>query len=221
MAGTTGQLNQTADFKLPNVSSCHHPPDGSRKCLHQTCCQNSSDTFQRTLADSSKTTKSFTKSKDRRSRLFTMDNNEAPREVNTKETPVLRVGDKALYRAPAMEEMHEVEIVSVDHTLQPPSYVIRLDAREQECESGRLTLISEARANSRSVCCSSNNQIPHTKRARSWNLPGPFELFKHLLLADYQKGQEGDNDWNSYHFIDQEPQLVSSLAGLAPGTCIS
>eukprot|EP00961_Rhodomonas_salina_P243536 3291089-Rhodomonas_salina.1 len=79
------------------------------------------------------------------------DNNlEAAGEVNAEETPVLRVGDKALYRNQESEEMHEGEIVSVDHTLEPPSYVIRFDAREKKTERGRLTLVSRARANSRS-----------------------------------------------------------------------
>lgn len=51
----------------------------------------------------------------------------------------LKKGDKAIYRQAGTGELREVDIVSVDYALSPPSYVILIDGRERETEGARLT----------------------------------------------------------------------------------
>mmetsp|Transcript_55600 Transcript_55600/g.113647 ORF Transcript_55600/g.113647 Transcript_55600/m.113647 type:complete len:303 (+) Transcript_55600:111-1019(+) len=50
---------------------------------------------------------------------------------------ILKKGDKAMYRQ-RDGTLAAVDIVSVDHGLVPPSYVIRIDGRERETERSRL-----------------------------------------------------------------------------------
>mmetsp|Transcript_56750 Transcript_56750/g.132937 ORF Transcript_56750/g.132937 Transcript_56750/m.132937 type:complete len:185 (+) Transcript_56750:110-664(+) len=58
------------------------------------------------------------------------------------ETAVIKKGETVLYRDRTLG-MTEVLIVSVDHALDPPSYVIRINDNERETERNRLFVLKK------------------------------------------------------------------------------